>query len=116
MIFRGPYSEVSIPDVPLTQLVLRRAQALGNKPALIEGPTGRIITYSQLADASHQVAAGLASGDSKRETSLNLSPNVPEYAIIFHAVASLGGINTPSILSTRSRGAHQLKDAAPDFS
>ncbi len=117
MIFRGHYPEVSIPEVPLTQLVLRRAQELGSKPALIEGPTGRIITYSQLADAITQVAAGLAQrGFKKGDVFGILSPNVPEYAIIFHAVASLGGINTlVNPLYTAHEVAHQLKDAGARF-
>jgi acyl-CoA synthetase (AMP-forming)/AMP-acid ligase II len=117
MIFRGPYPEVSIPEVPLTQLVLRRARELGDKPALIEGPTGRIITYSQLADAINQVAAGLSQrGFKKGDVFGILSPNVPEYAIIFHAVASLGGINTLiNPLYTEDEVAHQLKDAGARF-
>ena len=117
MIFRGPYPEVSIPEVSLTQFVLRRAQELGSKPALIEGPTGRIITYSQLADAITQVAAGLAQrGFKKGDVFGILSPNVPEYAIIFHAVASLGGINTlVNPLYTEQEVAHQLKDAGARF-
>ncbi len=117
MIFRGPYPEVSIPEVSLTQLVLRRAQELGSKPALIEGPTGRTITYSQLADAINQVAAGLAQrGFKKGDVFGILSPNVPEYAIIFHAVASLGGINTlVNPLYTEPEVVHQLKDAGARF-
>ena len=117
MIYRGPYPEVSIPDVSFTQLVLRRASELGSKPALIEGPTGRVITYSQLADAITQVAAGLAQrGFKKGDVFGILSPNVPEYAIIFHAVATLGGINTPiNPLYTETEVAHQLKDAGARF-
>ncbi|MCM3873669.1 MAG: 4-coumarate--CoA ligase family protein [Pyrinomonadaceae bacterium] len=117
MIFRGPYPDVSIPEVSLTTLVLRRALELGDKPALIEGPTGRIITYSQLAEAITQVAAGLAQrGFKKGDVFGILSPNVPEYAIIFHAVASLGGINTlVNPLYTESEIAHQLKDAGARF-
>ncbi len=117
MIFRGPYPEVSIPEISFTQLVLRRTQELGSKPALIEGPTGRIITYAQLADAIAQVAAGLAQrGFKKGDVFGILSPNVPEYAIIFHAVATLGGINTlVNPLYTEHEVAHQLKDAGARF-
>jgi acyl-CoA synthetase (AMP-forming)/AMP-acid ligase II len=117
MIFRGPYPEVVIPEVSFTQLVLRRAQELGSKPALIDGPTGRTITYSQLADAVTQVAAGLAQrGFKKGDVFGILSPNIPEYAIIFHAVASLGGINTlVNPLNTAQEVAHQLKDAGARY-
>jgi acyl-CoA synthetase (AMP-forming)/AMP-acid ligase II len=117
MIFRGPFPEVSIPDIPLTEFVLRNAKERGDKPALIEGPTGRIVTYSQLSDAVGSVAASLAArGFKKGEVFGILSPNIPEYAIIFHAVASLGGINTPiNPLYTEQEVAHQLKDAGARF-
>jgi acyl-CoA synthetase (AMP-forming)/AMP-acid ligase II len=117
MIFRGPYPEVSIPDVSLTEFVLRRAQELDSKPALIEALTGRIITYSQLTAAITQVAAGLDQrGFKKGDVFGILSPNVPEYAVIFHAVASLGGINTLiNPLYTEQEICHQLKDAGARF-
>jgi acyl-CoA synthetase (AMP-forming)/AMP-acid ligase II len=117
MIFRGPYPTVTIPEVSFTELVLGRARELGSKPALIEGPTGRVITYSQLADSVNQVAAGLDQrGFKKGDVFGILSPNVPEYAIIFHAVASVGGINTPvNPLYTEDEVAHQLRDAGARF-
>jgi acyl-CoA synthetase (AMP-forming)/AMP-acid ligase II len=117
MIFRGPYPEVSIPELPLTQFVLRRAAELGNKPALIEGPTGRIITYAELAQSIQRVAASLATRDFKKgEVFGILSSNVPEYAIIFHAVALLGGVSTLiNPLYTHREIAHQLKDAGARF-
>jgi acyl-CoA synthetase (AMP-forming)/AMP-acid ligase II len=117
MIFRGPFPDVVIPEVSLTQLVLRRAQQLGSKPALVDGPTGRTITYSQLADAITEVAAGLSQrGFKKGDVFGILSPNVPEYAVVFHAVASLGGINTlVNPLCTAPEIAHQLKDAGARF-
>ena len=117
MIFRGPYENVTIPEVPLTSFVLQRAAALGNKAALIEGPTGRIVTYAKLAESIRRVAASLAArGFAKGEVFGILSPNVPEYAIAFHGVALLGGIITPiNPLYTEREIAHQLKDAGAKF-
>jgi len=117
MIFRGPYENVTIPEVPLTSFVLQRAAELGNKPALIEGPTGRIVTYAKLAESIRRVAASLAArGFVKGEVCGVLSPNVPEYAIAFHGVALLGGIITPiNPLYTEREIAHQLKDAGAKF-
>jgi len=43
--------QVSIPDVSITDYVLRHAARLGDKPALIDGPTGRTITYGGLAES-----------------------------------------------------------------
>jgi acyl-CoA synthetase (AMP-forming)/AMP-acid ligase II len=117
MIFRGPYENVAIPDVPLTPFVLQRAAELGDKPALIEGPTGRIVTYAQLAESIQRVAAGLAArGFAKGDVFGILSSNVPEYAIAFHGVALLGGVVTPiNPLYTDREIAHQLKDAGAKF-
>src|SRR5260370_2562645 len=97
MIVHSPFPDVTIPDVPLTQFVLQLAQELGDKPALIEGPTGRVITYAQLNDAVRHVAASLdRRGFKKGEVFGILSPNIPEYAIIFYAVASVCAIVTPT--------------------
>jgi acyl-CoA synthetase (AMP-forming)/AMP-acid ligase II len=117
MIFRGPFSEVSIPEIPITPFVFQNAKAWGDKPALIDGPTRRTITYSQLTESIARVAASLARrGFKKGEVFGILSPNVPEYAIVFHAVACLGGINTPvNPLYTEHEIAHQLKDAGARF-
>lgn len=117
MIFKSPYPEVTIPEIPLTQFVLQRAKQLGKKPALIEGPTGRTITYGELGGMISTVAGGLAAkGFKKGDVFGIVSPNVPEYAIIFHAVASLGGINTPiNPLYTAQEIGHQLQDAGARF-
>src|SRR5207249_3265047 len=59
MIFRSPYPDITVPDVPLHHLVLQRATGLGDKPALIDGPSGRTLTYGQLARGVERVAAAL---------------------------------------------------------
>jgi acyl-CoA synthetase (AMP-forming)/AMP-acid ligase II len=117
MIIKSPYNDVVIPEIPFTTFVLHRARELGDKPALIDGPTGRTITYEQLDDSIRRVAANLSQrGFKKRDVFGILSPNIPEYAIIFHAVATLGGIVTPiNPLYTDSEIAHQLKDARARF-
>jgi len=43
MIYRGP--AVDIPDSALVPFVLHRAGELSTKPALIDGLTGRELTY-----------------------------------------------------------------------
>jgi acyl-CoA synthetase (AMP-forming)/AMP-acid ligase II len=117
MIFRAPLPDVVIPDIPITPFVFQNAKERGDKPALIEGPTGRTITYSELADSIARVAASLSRrGFKKGDVFGILSPNVPEYAIAFHAVATLGGIVSPvNPLYTEHEIAHQLKDAGARF-
>ncbi len=117
MIFRAPFPDVTIPEVAITPFVLQKAKSLGNKPALIDGSTGRVITYAKLAESIARAAAGLhARGLKKGDVFGILSPNVPEYAIAFHAVASLGGIIcTVNPLYTEQEIAHQLKDSGARF-
>jgi acyl-CoA synthetase (AMP-forming)/AMP-acid ligase II len=117
MIFRGPFPEVAIPEISLTAFVFQSVKERLDKPALIDGPTGRVLTYSQLIDSISRVASGLAKrGFKKGEVFGILSPNVPEYAIAFHAVATLGGIVTPvNPLYTDHEIAHQLEDAGARF-
>ncbi len=117
MIFRGPFPDVTIPEIPLTDFVLQETRQLGDKPALIDGATGHTITYAELPAQIHSVAASLAArGFQKGEVFGILSPNLPEYGIIFHAVAILGGINTPiNPLYTEAEIGHQLKDAGARF-
>ena len=117
MIIRGPYPDVSIPETALTPFVMHRAEELGDKPALIEGPTGRAVTYTQLADSISIAAHNLSQrGFKKGDVFGILSPNCPEYAIAFHAIATLGGIVTPiNPLYTKHEIAHQIKDSGARF-
>jgi len=95
MVIKSPFPDVEIPEVPLTEFVLAHAGELGDKPALIDAPSGRTITYAQLVDSVRAVAAGLDErGFRKGEVFAHYTPNLPEYAVAFHAVATLGGINT----------------------
>jgi acyl-CoA synthetase (AMP-forming)/AMP-acid ligase II len=117
MIIKGPYQDVSIPEIALTPFVMHRARELGDKPALIDGPTGRKVSYSELADSIAIAAHNLAQrGFKKGDVFGILSPNCPEYAVAFHAVATLGGIVTPiNPLYTKHEIAHQLKDSGARF-
>jgi 4-coumarate--CoA ligase len=95
MVFTSPLPDVEIPDLPLTEYVLENAARLGDKPALIDGPTGRTITYAGLAGAARSFAGGLtAAGFGKGDVLALMSPNIPEYAVIFHGVALVGGVIT----------------------
>jgi acyl-CoA synthetase (AMP-forming)/AMP-acid ligase II len=113
MIHRSPYPDVTIPDVALAPFLLRHAARLAEKPALIEGETGRTFTYSQLAAAARRVAAGLARhGIQKGDVLALYCPNGPEYIITLLALWSLGAVPTTiNPLFTARELAYQLKDA-----
>ena len=113
MIFRSPYPDIAIPKSPLTPVVLRHAARLGDKPALIDGASGRVLSYSQLADDVCRAATGLARrGFRKGEVLAICAPNILEYAVAFHAAASLGGvITTINPLCTTDELANRLRDS-----
>ena len=60
MIYRSPYPDVDIPNVTLQDHLFEHAAKYTDKPALIDGPTGRTMTYGQLVEAVRRTAAGLA--------------------------------------------------------
>lgn len=117
MIYKSPFPDVTIPEVSLTDFVLSQAAEYGDKAALIDGPSGRTITYKELAGAVRLVASSLhRRGFSKGDVFAIYSPNVPEYAIAFLAVAKLGGIvTTTNPLYTSYELNHQLKDAGATY-
>ena len=112
MIIRSTSPDVAIPNVTITDFVLRQTARLADKPALIDGPTGRTLTYGALADGIRRAATALSRrGFKKGDVFAIYSPNLPEYAIVFHAVASLGGIvTTVNPLYTADELAKQLSD------
>ncbi|MBI4270982.1 MAG: 4-coumarate--CoA ligase family protein [Candidatus Rokubacteria bacterium] len=113
MIFKSTSPDVTIPAVSITEFVLRHADRLGDKPAMVDGPSGRTLTYRQLADGIRRAATGLARrGFGKGDVFAIYSPNLPEYAVVFNAVASVGGINTTvNPLYTADELAKQLTDS-----
>jgi acyl-CoA synthetase (AMP-forming)/AMP-acid ligase II len=96
MIFRSPYPDVTLPEMPLAQFTLQHAPQHGDKPALIDGETGYTLTYAELYRQVQNAAAGLIErGLQKGDVVALISPNRPEYAVAFHAVMWAGGVITP---------------------
>ena len=113
MSFRSPYPDVHIPDAPLGDVVLGAALTRAGQPALVDGLTGRAITFSELVARVRAVAAGFAAlGIRKGDVVAIWSPNSPEFAIVFHAVAKLGAIvTTANPVATSHELSRQLLDA-----
>jgi acyl-CoA synthetase (AMP-forming)/AMP-acid ligase II len=117
MIFKSAWPDVTVPEVSVTEFVLRHAERLRERPAVIDGPTGRTLTFGDLADQVRRTATALARmGFRKGDVFAIYSPNVPEYAVLFLAVAALGGINTTvNPLYTAGELAKQLQDCRARF-
>ena len=92
IIHTSPLADVEIPNVPITAYVLRHADTHPDRAALIDGPTGRVITFAELKQSIHRFAGGLAArGFGKGDTLGLMAPNIAEYAMVFHGVAVAGG-------------------------
>jgi acyl-CoA synthetase (AMP-forming)/AMP-acid ligase II len=117
LIFASPHPGVTTPEIPLDRFVLDRASELGAKPALVDGPTGRTITYAELARGVPAVAANLhRRGAAPGDVFAIYSPNLPEYALAFLGAAAAGCANTTANpLFTADELAWQLADAHARF-
>jgi len=113
MILRSPLPDVSYPDVSLPAFVLEHAAEHGSKPALIDGPSGRTITYAELAGATRRLAGALAARGLRKGDVVGLwCPNLPEWAVMFHGALSAGlVVTTVNSLSSADEAAVQLADA-----
>ncbi len=113
MLIRSPYPDVDIPDMPLVPFVLQRAADLPDKTAIICGVTGRRYSYRALATAIRQVACGLASRGVRKGDVVGLvSPNTPDFAVVFYAVTTLGAIcSTVNPIATAEEIGAQFADS-----
>ena len=117
MTQRSLLPEVEIPDSHLTPYVLSKANSLVDQAAMVDGPSGRIVTYAELVDGVQRMAGGLAArGFGHGDVLAIMAPNVPEYAVIFHGVAAVGGVNTTiNPTYTAEEVEHQLLDSRARF-
>jgi acyl-CoA synthetase (AMP-forming)/AMP-acid ligase II len=117
VIHVGRADAVEIPVCDVTSFVLEEARARADKPALIDGPSGRVLTYGELADRVAALAAGLAErGFGSGDVLALYMPNVPEYAVAFHGAAAAGGrCTTVNPLYTAKELAHQLEDSGANL-
>jgi acyl-CoA synthetase (AMP-forming)/AMP-acid ligase II len=95
MIIQSPYHDVELVPVPLPTFVLPGTAGRGDQAALIDGPTGRVLTYAELTRSVRRAAAGLvAHGLAKGDTLALCSPNNPDFAIAYFAALAAGAVVT----------------------
>jgi acyl-CoA synthetase (AMP-forming)/AMP-acid ligase II len=116
-VIRSPLPDVEIPDSALAPFVLEHARELGDKPALVDGPTGRALSFAELDAQVRRMAGGLAArGFGKGDTLALLAPNIPEYGVAFLATTLTGGtVTTINPVYTSEEIEHQLRDAGARF-
>jgi acyl-CoA synthetase (AMP-forming)/AMP-acid ligase II len=95
MIIQSPYDDVELAAVPVHEFVLGGATGRSDRAALIDGPTGRVLTYAELADSVRRAAAGLVThGLAQGDTLALCSPNGPEFAVSYYAALAAGALVT----------------------
>ncbi|MFI5710395.1 AMP-binding protein [Kribbella sp. NPDC051620] len=113
MVIQSEYPPVDVLDVPLHDAVLGRAQEYGDRIALVDGVTGREISYAQLDQMTRRIAAGFAElGIVHGDTIALHSPNTILYPAVFYGATRAGAtVTTVNALYTASELHKQLVDS-----
>ena len=113
MIYRSPEPDIEIPDVTLTEYVIGGAAARGDHQAFIDGASGQVTTYGDLAAKIDAVAALLQTRGIVKGSVVGLvGPNSAEWGIAYHAILRAGAIVTPmNPLLMEKEVARQVQDS-----
>jgi 4-coumarate--CoA ligase len=112
IIHQSPLSAVEIPDLSITDHVLRHADKLSDQVAITDGGASTY-TFGGLKAAIRSLGGGLQARGVGPGTTIGLmAPNVPEYAVVFHGVALAGGtVTTINPVYGAEEVRFQLQDA-----
>lgn len=110
---RSPLQDVQLRPVSITERLFEGLARAGNRVILTDGPTGTSLTGQELADRIRRLAGGLqAEGVGPGTVIALMAPNMPDYAVVFHAAALAGAtVTTINPTYTAPEVAHQLKDS-----
>ena len=117
MIFRSPWPDIESPAGSVCDAVLGAAREFGTKPAVIEGETGRTLTYRQLVQCAERVAAGLANAGLKPGEPVAVAlPNSIDFVLAWYGTLLAGGwVVALNPLYTPAEMEHQIKDSGARF-
>ncbi|PKU78981.1 4-coumarate--CoA ligase [Dendrobium catenatum] len=95
-IFRSKLPSISIPDdLPLHDYCFEKLPEISDRPCLIDGATGSILSYSDVHLLSRRAAAGLHRlGIQQGDVIMIFLPNSPAFAFAFLGASFLGAIST----------------------
>ena len=115
--YKNTKEVIALRDQSITERVFEGLMPRPGDIVLTDGPTGRSLTAQDFMDQVKSLAGGLSEkGFGAGKTVALMSPNLPEYCVIFHAVAWAGGtITTINPTYTASEVTHQLNDSGADL-
>jgi acyl-CoA synthetase (AMP-forming)/AMP-acid ligase II len=111
MVIASPYPDVSVPEQSLASFVLAGADDWGDKPAIVDGLTGRTLSYRELAADVRRVGWGLQQrGVRKGDVLAMCCPNSPDFPVAYYAALSVGAVvTTMNPMATAEDVAGQLE-------
>jgi len=117
MTYQTAAADIALRDQSITERVFENLVTRPDAVVLTDGTNGTSMTASEFMSEVRMLAGGLtARGFGAGKTVALMSPNIPHYCVIFHAVAWAGGtITTINPTYTPSEVAHQLRDSAADI-
>jgi acyl-CoA synthetase (AMP-forming)/AMP-acid ligase II len=117
MIFHSPWPNIELPAASLCDVIFGGANQYSDKPALIDGETGRTLTYRQLVQNAGRVAAGLAGAGLRPGQAVALAlPNSIEFALAWYGTLLAGGWAVPiNPLYTPPEMETQIHDSGAKF-
>ncbi len=117
MIFQSPWPPLDLPPCSICDVVLAGARQLGDKPAVIEGDTGRTLSYRQLVEGADRVAASLSrAGLGTRQPLAIALPNSIDFVLAWFGALRAGSWIVPiNPLYTPSEMRYQIQDSGARF-
>ncbi|MFR9730690.1 AMP-binding protein [Saccharopolyspora sp. MS10] len=118
MSIRSPFPDVEVPDVALPTFLFGAGPGPDPAaPAIIDGPTGEVLSAGQLHAAVERVAAGLHALGVRPGDVLGLvGPNSPRWVLGFHgALRANATVTTANPLYTTEELARQFADSGARF-
>jgi acyl-CoA synthetase (AMP-forming)/AMP-acid ligase II len=94
-MWTSPYPPVEVGGTTLHRMVLEAATRFGDRPALVDGASGAVVSYRLLAERVEGVAAGLAArGFGPGDVLALWAPNLPQWAGVALGAMAAGGTVT----------------------
>lgn len=111
-IYKSPLPDVPVRAQSITERLFEGLDLAHDRPILIDGPTGTALTGAALATRIRSLAGGLQTeGIGPGSVIALMAPNMPDYAVVFHAAALAGAtVSTINPTYTAPEVAHQLQD------
>ncbi|MCD2192711.1 AMP-binding protein [Actinomycetospora endophytica] len=113
MTVRSPYADIDIPDVGLPEFLFSDVSDHADSVAVIDGPSGREMTFGELAHGVDRFAAALGErGLGKGDVIALFAPNNAYYPVVFHGGLAAGvAVSTINAMYTPDEVAFQLRDS-----